>query len=335
VGALAPSDQDHALNAKEGQVMRHLRLVPDNTNIPFMRLRRITFPIAATLSILSVILFLTIGPNYGIDFLGGTVIEIQTKDPKPDLGVIRGELNGLGLGDVQVQTIGADNSILIRIGQQAGGETAQQEAIGKVRAALADEAEFRRIDIVGPRVSGELAWNGAIAMIVTFAAIAVYVWFRFEWQFALGSIISAANVVIMTFGFYVVTQHEFNLTSLAAILTTVGYSLNDTVVVYDRIRETLRKYKKIPLGDLIDRAINDMLGRTVITTLTTLIALFSLYIFGGEVIRAFTLAMIFGVVAAIFSSICVAAPVLIYFGLRQDQMTEKKKEEKSGAAQKA
>jgi preprotein translocase SecF subunit len=306
--------------------MRHLRLVPDNTAIPFMRMRKFTFPVAAFLSIMSVILFFTVGPNYGIDFLGGTVIEIQTKDAKPDLGKIRGQLNGLGIGDVQVQTIGDDNSVLIRIGQQPGGEVAQQEAIGKIKATIGDEAEFRRTEIVGPRVSGELAFNGAIAMIVTFAAIAVYVWFRFEWQFAVGSIISAANVVVMTFGFYVVTQHEFNLTSLAAILTTVGYSLNDTVVVYDRIRETLRKYKKISLGDLIDRAINDMLGRTVITTMTTLIALLSLYIFGGEVIRAFTLAMIFGVIAAIFSSICVAAPVLIYFGLRQDALDDKKKD---------
>ncbi|MCX5493607.1 protein translocase subunit SecF [Kaistia dalseonensis] len=303
--------------------MRHLRFVPDNTKIPFMRMRRWTFPIAAFLSIMSIVLFIAIGPNYGIDFLGGTVIEIQTKDAEPDLGKLRSTLGGLGLGDVQVQTIGAANDVLIRMGQQAGGEVAQQEAIGKIRTALTDQAEFRRIDIVGPRVSGELAYNGALAMIVTFAAIAVYVWFRFEWQFAAGSIISAANVVVMTFGFYVVTQHEFNLTSLAAILTTVGYSLNDTVVVYDRIRETLRKYKKIPLGDLIDRAINDMLGRTVITTMTTLIALLSLYFFGGEVIQAFTLAMIFGVIAAIFSSICVAAPILIYFGLRQDTMTKK------------
>lgn len=312
--------------------MAHLRIVPDNTNIPFMRMRKWTFPLAAFLSIMSVVLFFTVGPNYGIDFLGGTVIEIQTKDEKPDLGKLRSTLNDLNLGDVQVQTIGADNSVLIRMGQQAGGEEAQQAAVGKIRAALEGEAEFRRIDIVGPRVSGELAFNGGLAMLVTFLAIAIYVWFRFEWQFAVGSIISAANVVVMTFGFYVVTQHEFNLTSLAAILTTIGYSLNDTVVVYDRIRETLRKYKKIPLGDLIDRAINDMLGRTVITTVTTLIALLSLYIFGGEVIQAFTLAMIFGVLAAIFSSICVAAPILIYFGLRQDQMTKKQDAEAAGKA---
>ncbi|MBN9018200.1 MAG: protein translocase subunit SecF [Rhizobiales bacterium] len=312
--------------------MRHLRLVPDNTTIPFMRMRRWTFPIAALLSALSIVLFIAIGPNYGIDFLGGTVIEIQTKDQQPDLGKLRGELNGLGLGDVQVQTIGADNSVLIRIGQQTGGEAAQQEAISKVRTALDGQAEFRRIDIVGPRVSGELAWNGALAMIVTFVAIAIYVWFRFEWQFAVGSIISAANVVIVTFGFYVVTQHEFNLTSLAAILTTVGYSLNDTVVVYDRIRETLRKYKKISLADLIDRAINDMLGRTVITTVTTLLALFSLYFFGGEVIQAFTLAMIFGVIAAILSSVCVAAPILIYFGLRTDSMNDKKADDTKSPA---
>ncbi|MCX5568826.1 MULTISPECIES: protein translocase subunit SecF [Kaistia] len=312
--------------------MAHLRIVPDNTSIPFMRMRKWTFPLAAFLSVMSVILFFAVGPNYGIDFLGGTVIEIQTKDDHPDLGGLRSNLNGLGLGDVQVQTIGAENSILIRIGQQTGGEEAQQAAIAKIRTALADQAEFRRTEIVGPRVSGELAYKGTMAMLVTFAAIAIYVWFRFEWQFAVGSIISAANVVVMTFGFYVVTQHEFNLTSLAAILTTIGYSLNDTVVVYDRIRETLRKYKKIPLGDLIDRAINDMLGRTVITTVTTLIALFSLYLFGGEVIQAFTLAMIFGVLAAIFSSVCVAAPILIYFGVRSDQMTKKEDVEAAGKA---
>jgi preprotein translocase subunit SecF len=303
--------------------MAHFRIVPDNTNIHFMRMRKWTFPLAAFLSIMSVILFFTVGPNYGIDFLGGTVIEIQTKEEHPDMGALRSKLNGLGLGDVQVQTIGSDDSILIRMGQQDGGEEAQQAAIGKIRTALADEAEFRRIEIVGPRVSGELAFNGTLALLVTFAAIAVYVWFRFEWQFAIGSIISAANVVIMTFGFYVVTQHEFNLSSLAAVLTTIGYSLNDTVVVYDRIRETLRKYKKIAIGDLIDRAINDMLGRTVITTVTTLIALFSLYFFGGEVIQSFTAAMIFGVLAAIFSSVCVAAPILIYFGLRPDSMVKK------------
>ncbi|MBN9058794.1 MAG: protein translocase subunit SecF, partial [Rhizobiales bacterium] len=203
--------------------MAHLRIVPDNTSIPFMRMRKWTFPLAAFLSVMSVILFFAVGPNYGIDFLGGTVIEIQTKDDHPDLGGLRSNLNGLGLGDVQVQTIGAENSILIRIGQQTGGEEAQQAAIAKIRTALADQAEFRRTEIVGPRVSGELAYKGTMAMLVTFAAIAIYVWFRFEWQFAVGSIISAANVVVMTFGFYVVTQHEFNLTSLAAILTTIGY----------------------------------------------------------------------------------------------------------------
>lgn len=312
--------------------MAHFRIVPDDTNIHFMRMRKWTFPIAALLSFLSVMLFFTVGPNYGIDFLGGTVIEIQTKDQHPDMGALRSKLNGLGLGDVQVQTIGTDDTILIRLGQQDGGEEAQQAAIGKIRTALADEAEFRRTEIVGPRVSGELAFNGTLALLVTFAAIAIYVWFRFEWQFAIGSIISAANVVVMTFGFFVVMQYEFNLASLAAVLTTIGYSLNDTVVVYDRIRETLRKYKKIPIGDLIDRAINDMLGRTVITTVTTLIALFSLYFFGGEVIQAFTAAMIFGVLAAIFSSVCVAAPILIYFGLRQDQMTKKQDAEAASKA---
>lgn len=314
--------------------MFRLRLVPDNTRIPFMGYRRWTLPISAILSVLAIVLFVTPGPNFGIDFLGGTIVEVATKDGSDaDLAAIRSTLSGLQLGDVQVQTFGTPNDVLIRIGQQEGGEAAQLVAVDKVRAALGGTLEERRVETVGPRVSGELAWNGGLALVVTLAAIMVYVWFRFEWQFAVGAIIATLHDVIITLGFFVVTGLEFNLSSLAAILTIVGYSLNDTVVVYDRIRETLRKYKKLPLSELIDAAINDTLARTTTTGFTTILALGALYVFGGEVIRSFTAAMIFGVVIGTWSSIFIAAPILIYFGLRPDALKADKAEaaEKKGA----
>ncbi len=299
-----------------------LRIIPDHTTIPFMHLRRVTFPIAVLLTLLSAALFVFVGPDYGIDFRGGTVIEIKPVTQPADVGAIRSTLNGLGLGDTQVQEVsdpGGGSNVLIRIGQQEGGEEGQQAAVNKVRAAFGDTVEFRRVEVVGPRVSSELAQKGTIAMLATLAAIMVYVWFRFEWQFAIGSIISALNVVIMTMGFFAVSRYEFNLSSLAAILTTVGYSLNDTVVVYDRIRETLRKYKSLPIPDLIDRAINDTLARTIVTSVTTFLVLLALFLFGGDVIRSFTGSMLFGIVAATLSSIFVAAPILIYFGLRAER----------------
>ncbi|WP_334175294.1 protein translocase subunit SecF [Pseudoxanthobacter sp.] len=297
--------------------MKVLRLVPDGTKIGFMRLWRVMLPISVVLSIASLVAFFTVGPNYGIDFKGGSVIEITTTSGKPaDLAELRNTVGDLNLGDVQIQEFGRPDDVLIRIARQEGGDEAQQRAVFLVRDALGDGYDITRTEVVGPRVSGELARNGTLGLVVTLAAIMVYVWFRFEWQFAVGAIIATLHDVILTLGIYTLVPFEFNLSSIAAILTIVGYSLNDTVVVYDRIRENLRKYKKMPIADLIDLSVNETLGRTMITSITTLIALISLYVFGGEVIRSFVFAMIFGVVVGTFSSIYIAAPVLIYFRLR-------------------
>jgi preprotein translocase SecF subunit len=299
-----------------------IRLIPDNTRIPFMRLRLVNFTLSGIVSVLSIILFIFVGPDYGIDFRGGTIIEVKPLTASVDLASARSTVTRLGLGDVQVTEVtdlDGDTSILIRIQQQEGGEAAQQEAIAEVRAAFGDTVEFRRVEIVGPRVSGELAFNGAVGMAVALFGILIYIWFRFEWQFAIGAIVSTIHDLVVTLGFFALFKLEFNLASIAALLTIVGYSLNDTVVVYDRIREILRKYKKMPLTELIDRAINETLARTTVTGLTTLLALAALYIFGGEVISDFVLAMMFGVVIGTYSSIFIAAPMLIYFKLRPSE----------------
>jgi len=201
---------------------------------------------------------------------------------------------------------------------QGGGENAEQTVITLVRAELEGDYDIRRVEVVGPTVSGELAQAGTIAVIASLLAILVYIWFRFEWQFALGAIIATVHDVVLTIGIFVVSGMEFNLSSIAAVLTIVGYSLNDTVVVYDRVRENLRRYKKMSLTSLLDTSINQMLPRTILTSVTTLLALLALFIFGGEVIRSFTFAMIFGVVVGTYSSIFIAAPVLILFKLRAD-----------------
>ena len=292
--------------------MRLLKLFPDDTSIPFMRWRKYSFPFSGILSVLCFVAFFSFGMNTGIDFEGGTLIEIQTREGPADLGSIRQRLNELDLGEVQVQEFGAPNDVLIRIVRQAGGAGADQEAVTKVRAAFGDEVDYRRVEVVGPRVSGELAQNGTLGVLLSLAAIMVYVWFRFEWQYSLGAIIATLHDVVLTIGLFAVMQLEFNLSSIAAILTIIGYSLNDTVVVYDRIREMRRKYKRMHLITMLDLAINQTLTRTTMTALTTLIALLSLYIFGGEVIRSFTFAMLFGVAVGTYSSVFIAAPVLIF-----------------------
>jgi preprotein translocase subunit SecF len=309
--------------------MRTLRLIPDDTRIRFMWLRRYNFPISLLLSVLSVVIFVLIGPQYGIDFRGGTLIEMKPIAETTTLATIRSTLDSLGLGDVQVQEVSditSGTNILVRIQEQPGGEAAQQDALTKVKDTLGDKVDFRRIEVVGPRVSGELAYNGTLAMLLSLLGILIYVWFRFEWQFAVGAIICTMHDVLMTLGFFTVLQLEFDLSSIAALLTIVGYSLNDTVVVYDRIRENLRKYKKMPLSELIDRSINETLARTTTTSLTTLLALLALLIFGGSVIRSFVSAMIFGIVIGTYSSIYIAAPLLIYFKLRPDTVPAEEKE---------
>ena len=291
-------------------------LVPPGTQIPFMGIRRWTFALSIFLSIASVVLFVTLDMNYGVDFKGGSIIELKAKDGGADPGDIRARLSELNIGDVQVQEIGGVGEVLIRVAAQDAGDSAEQSVVSKVRDELQNDYDFRRVETVGPTVSSELAKDGTIGIVVALALILVYVWFRFEWQFAVGAIIATIHDIVMTMGFFVVSGIEFNQSSIAAILTIVGYSLNDTVVVYDRVREDLRRYKKMPLPQLLNNAINETLSRTTLTSVTTMLALLALFIFGGEVIRSFTAAMLFGVVFGTYSSIFIAAPLLILFHLR-------------------
>ncbi|MEM6665302.1 MAG: protein translocase subunit SecF [Pseudomonadota bacterium] len=298
--------------------MLKLRFVPDETSFRFIPLRKITFPLSAVLCVVSLGLFFSLGLNTGIDFRGGTLIEVRTTDGPANISDFRATLGTLNLGDVQIQEFGAETDVLIRIERQPGDDEAQQAALTNVQDALGQNIEYRRVEVVGPRISGELAQSGAIAVIAAIFAVLVYVWFRFEWQFAIGAVVALVHDVILTIGFFSLTRLEFNLASIAAILTIVGYSLNDTVVVYDRIREKLRKYKRMPTEELLDFAINKTLSRTVMTSVTTLLALFALFFLGGEVVRGFTAAMIWGVVIGTYSSIFIAAPVLLALKLKRE-----------------
>jgi preprotein translocase subunit SecF len=296
--------------------MRLLRIVPDDTKFDFMRFRRVSFPVSALLSMLAIALFFFHGLNFGIDFVGGTLMEVQSKSGPADLAKMRTTLNGLGLGEVQMQTFGSPNDVLIRIAQQPGGELAQQEAVTKVRAALGDEVEYRRVEVVGPRVSTELLAYGTLGLVLAILSILIYLWFRFEWQFALGAMIANVHDLVLTIGFMSVTQIDFDLTSIAALLTILGYSLNDTVVIYDRIREMLRRYKKLPMADLLNHSVNATLSRSIITHVTVSLALLALLLFGGQAIHSFTATMMFGVVlVGTYTSVFIASPILIYLGV--------------------
>ncbi len=303
--------------------MKLLRLVPERTNFRFMHWRVLSFPLSGITAILAIVLFLSIGLNYGIDFKGGTLIELQSRSGPADLSEIRRSLGGLNLGDVQVQEFGSPTEVLIRIETQGDGEGAQQDVVESVRSTFADGYEFRRTEVVGPRVSGELAYAGTLAVGSALLVIMFYIWFRFEWQFAVGAIITTFNDILLTVGLFAVLQLDFTLSSIAAVLTIIGYSLNDTVVVYDRIRENLRRYKRLSMEELLDKSINETLSRTTMTSATTLIALFALYFLGGEVIQSFVLAMIFGIVIGTYSSIFLASPLLMLMKLRTSVFTRK------------
>ncbi len=309
-------------------------MVAEGTKIPFMEWRRFAMIFSVIALVGSLGLFGAKGLNLGIDFLGGSAVEVQAIEGEADIADIRARVGALGLGDVQVQGFGTPVDVLIRVEAQAGGDTAQQDAVRLVTDALSEDYDIRRVEVVGPTVSGELAIAGAIAVIVAIFAVLVYIWFRFEWQFAVGAVIALVHDVVLTIGLYSIVGFEFNLSSIAAILTIVGYSLNDTVVVYDRVREYLRKFRKISVSDLIDMSVNSMLSRTLLTSLTTALALLALVVFGGEVIRGFTISMTWGVLVGTYSSIFIAAPILIFFGLKTRKTAEKEVKEKrsDGAA---
>ncbi len=291
----------------------------DNANIRFMGIRRYTFTVSAALSVATLLAFATVGMHLGIDFAGGSIIEVRAKQGVADPTNIQSRLEGIIPGDVQVERLTDRLGAIIRVHAQDGGENAEQSAVTLVREELSKDYDFSRVEVVGPAVSGEITTTASFAVLAALFAILIYIWLRFEWQFAVGAIIATMHDVILTLGLFVLTGMEFNMTGIAAILTIVGYSLNDTVVVYDRMRENLKRYSQMPLPILIDASINQTLSRTILTSATTLLALLALYIFGGQVIRSFTFVLLFGVAVGTFSSIYIAAPVLILFKLRPDK----------------
>jgi preprotein translocase subunit SecF len=303
--------------------VRLLRIIPDNTRFDFMRFRRISFPASAMLSIVAILLYFFHGLNFGIDFVGGTLMEVQTKAGPADLAKMRGTIDGLHLGEFSLQQFGAPNDVLIRISEQPGGDQAQQVAVQKVRGALGDQVIYRRVEVVGPSVSTELLSYGTIGLVAAIGCILIYLWFRFEWQFALGAMIANVHDLVLTVGFMSLTRVDFDLTSIAALLTILGYSLNDTVVIYDRIREMLRRYKRMSMPDLLNVSVNATLSRSIVTHLTVACSLLALLLFGGEAIRSFTATMMFGVVlVGTYTSVFIASPILIYLGVGVGRMGE-------------
>jgi preprotein translocase subunit SecF len=276
-----------------------IRFIPDDTKLPFMRWSRFGFFTSGILCILSLLLFFTIGLNLGVDFKGGIVLTVRTAETA--------DIDGMR--------------------QTLGGDKANSDAVNKVKQALGSSVEFRSEDVVGPKVSEELSQEAVLAVVASIVCVLIYLWIRFEWQFAIGAVLSLFHDVILSIGLFCLIGLEFNLSIIAAILTIVGYSLNDTVVVFDRIREFLRKYKQLPLPGLIDLSLNSVLPRTLLTSVSTLIALVALYVFGGEVIRGFTFAMIWGVLVGTYSSIFIASPVLILLGTKRDWSADAAKAE--------
>ena len=295
--------------------MWRFRLIPDKTAIPFLRLRRTFFIVSIALAVASVAVLGGRGLNFGIDFAGGILIEVGT-EREADIGQMRNALTGLGLGEVALQEFGSANEVLIRVERQPGDATAQQAAVTTVREALGanygDNLSYRRVETVGPKVGAELIQAGIIAVVVSVFLMLVYIWFRFELPFAIGAVIALIHDVLLSLGIFAALGLEFNLPIVAAILLIVGYSMNDTVVVYDRVRENLRKYKTLSLLELLNRSVNETLSRTVITSATTLLALLALLIFGGAVIRDFSFAMIWGVIVGTYSSVFIAGALLLY-----------------------
>ena len=294
-----------------------LKLVPSNTAIDFLRLRGVASLFSAAIVTASVLLFAFVGLNLGIDFKGGILMEARTSQAQADIGELRGELDQLGLGDISIQGFGLETDVLIRVQRQEGDEKAQIAAIQAITAALGADYEVRRTEFVGPTVGAELAEKGMLAVLCALLAIMVYIWFRFEWQFSIAAILALAHDVLSTIGLFALTSFEFNLATVAAILTIAGYSINDTVVVFDRVRENLRRYKSHEQRDILNRSLNETLSRTVMTSVTTLLALLAIVLFGGAVLRDFAIAMMWGVLIGTYSSVFVAVGLLSRFDLKR------------------
>jgi preprotein translocase SecF subunit len=300
-------------------MFRPIHLIPPGTRIDFMRFHKITFALSVLMVVGSFVLIFAKGLNFGIDFAGGIVMEVQTKGPA-DLATMRQQLSGTGLGEVSLQQFGEPDEVMIRIQRQEGGEAAQQAAITTVRNVLGERVDYRRTETVGPKVGQELIEAAIWAVCLAALGILGYVWFRYEWQFGVNAVAALIHDTVTTVGLFALLGLEFNLTTVAAVLTIAGYSVNDTVVIYDRIRWELRRYKKMPLIELINLAINETLPRTVMTSFLTLLSVLALYFFGGEVIKGFSLALIWGIAIGTYSTVYVAAPMLIYMNLRREKV---------------
>jgi preprotein translocase subunit SecF len=304
-------------------MMFPIRLIPSTTTIDFMKRKWLAFGISILLSIFAIGLMVTKGFNYGIDFSGGVVIEMRT-ETSVELSKIRVAFAAdKSLGEVSLQHFGSDNDIMIRFQPRLGEGETQQQAIDKVKAlltsTLGEKIDYRKVDYVGPQVGKELKMDAAIALGLAVLGIMIYIWLRFEWQYGVGAILALGHDAILTLGLFSLAGLEFNLTSIAAILTILGYSINDSVVIYDRIRECLRKYKKMEMDELLNLSINQTLSRTILTAGTTLVAIVALIVWGGPVIRDFSIAIFFGIIIGTYSSIYISAPVLIFMNLRRRQ----------------
>jgi preprotein translocase SecF subunit len=298
-------------------ILKPLFRLPQKMNLRFVKYFKLCLALSIVAIVGTAVLLSTIGLNFGIDFKGGTLMQIETPGAA-DAGQLRTALSRLGLGEIQLQNFGQPNDFLIRFPEQAGGPDAQRTAADKVLGVLPAGSKELRREQVGSTVSKELINSAIWALVFTNLVIFAYVWFRFEWQFALGAIVSMIHDVFFTMGVFALFRLDFDLTIVAALLTILGYSINDTVVIYDRIRENLRRYKRMPLGDLLDLSVNETMSRTIMTVGTVFMALLALYFFGGEVIRGFTFAMLFGVLVGTYSSVFIAAPFLILIGVKRD-----------------
>ena len=305
--------------------MRLLKLVPDNTNIDFLRWRGVAITISGLLIAASIALIAIKGLNFGVDFAGGQLIRVSFSQP-PSLDDLRDRVGAIGLGDPSIQEFGSPREISIRMPLPEGGEEGANAAASKVRAAIAQQYPDARIDAVetvSGKVSGELVEAGALALLLSAIGIAIYIWIRFEWQFGVGALFSLFHDVTITLGVFALTQLEFDLNVVAALLTLIGYSLNDTIVIYDRIRENLRKYRKMDITSLLNLSMNETLSRTVATNLAMLLALGSLMLLGPDVIHSFTVALLISVVVGTYPTIYIAAPFLIWLKVNSDSFLPK------------
>ena len=302
-----------------------LRLISDNTSIKFIKLKLISFSFSAILSIAAIFAVIFIGLNFGIDFKGGILLEVRTSS---NIGIadIRNKITDLNIGEVSIQEFGVDSDYLIRVERQEGTDNAQQIAVEAIKSSLdkafTKDIEYRRLEYVGPTVSKDLVYDGVMAIVFAIIAMLAYIWFRFELPFALGAIVALLHDIVLTLGLFAILGLEFNLATVAAILLIIGYSMNDTVVIYDRIRENLRKFKKMNLNELLDKSINETLARTINTTFTTILALGALYLFGGQIIADFAFAMLWGIIVGTYSSIFIASTILLYVNVRRTKEIE-------------